>query len=313
MDWRKALLRNLGYKPTNPNLRFLDTWQRWEGGHTNNDARFNWLNTTKDAPGAIGSINSVGVKKFNSFQNGIRATAATLRNGRYKDILGALSSGNPYKFNPSAGLQTWVSGSPTGNPAYAQKILGGRATVALAHTAAPHERPPRNNSWDYAMSLVFEDDPEMISLMQSLNPHDLDKQMQTRGIVDPGGSLQPVPVGGQHDLSTVLEAAQSQLGKPYVFGSGPSTASFDCSDLVQWAYGQIGVRLPRTTFEQIHAGRSVKWNDLQPGDLIFPTGHHVVMYVGHGKVIAAPHTGEVVQYQPVTDFSNPVAIRRVLK
>jgi len=36
------------------------------------------------------------------------------------------------------------------------------------------------------------------------------------------------------------------------------------------------------------------------------------MYVGHGKVIAAPHTGTVVQYQPVSDFSSPVAIRRVL-
>jgi murein DD-endopeptidase MepM/ murein hydrolase activator NlpD len=173
-DWRVALLRNLGYKPTKPNLEFLATWQRWEGGHTNNGARFNWLNTTKVAPGAVGSINSVGVKKFNSFKNGIGATVATLQNGRYQDILDALSSGDPYKFNPSAGLQTWVSGRPDGNPGYAQKVLGKGASVQRQrdHTApnapAPGSRQKADGSWDYAMGLIFEDDPEMVTLMQGL-------------------------------------------------------------------------------------------------------------------------------------------------
>ena len=68
--------------------------------------------------------------------------------------------------------------------------------------------------------------------------------------------------------------------------------------------------LPRVTYDQIKVGRSVKGKPLQPGDLIFPHSGHVVMYVGHGKVIAAPHTGTVVQYQDVP--SNPLEVRRVL-
>ena len=128
-DWRVALLRRIGAKPTRQNLRFLSTWQRWEGGHTNNDASFNWLNTTKNAPGAVRSINSVGVKAFKDFDSGINALASTLENGRYGDIVQGFRAGNPYKVKPVGGLSTWVSGSPDGNLEYAQKILGGRGSV----------------------------------------------------------------------------------------------------------------------------------------------------------------------------------------
>ena len=103
--------------------------------------------------------------------------------------------------------------------------------------------------------------------------------LQQRGVVSPGGDLQD-PEGSK--AHPVLRAASSQIGKPYVFGSGPSTESFDCSDLIQWSYGQVGVSLPRTTFDQIKAGRAVdpKKEQLKPGDLVFPSTHHVVMYVG---------------------------------
>ena len=157
---------------------------------------------------------------------------------------------------------------------------------------------------------VLPGDEEMLALARQVDIPD--HEAVQRGLVDTRGSVKRVSLAGSGNAMNVIGEAQSQLGKPYVFGSGPDTSSFDCSDLIQWAYGKVGIKLPRTTFEQIHVGRAVKWADLQPGDLIFPTGHHVVMYVGHGKVIAAPHTGTVVQYQPVSDFSSPVAIRRVL-
>ena len=133
--------------------------------------------------------------------------------------------------------------------------------------------------------------------------------VQQKGIVDPGGDLQH-PEGG----NDVTKIAGTQIGKPYVFGSGPSTASFDCSDLIQWSYKQLGINLSRTTFTQIKEGRAVNWKkeQLQPGDLVFPSSHHVVMYVGNGKVIAAPHTGTVVQYQPLSQFGELYAVRRVL-
>jgi cell wall-associated NlpC family hydrolase len=107
-----------------------------------------------------------------------------------------------------------------------------------------------------------------------------------------------------------VQISRQALGKPYVFGSGPGTDSFDCSDLIQWTYRQIGINLPRVTYDQLKEGRSVKGQKLQPGDLIFPHRGHVVMYVGGGKVIAAPYTGTVVQYQPVPQ--NPLEVRRIL-
>jgi cell wall-associated NlpC family hydrolase len=134
--------------------------------------------------------------------------------------------------------------------------------------------------------------------------------VQQLGLVDPNGHLQD-PAGVNTNLA--VKAASTQIGKPYVFGSGPSTSSFDCSDLIQWSYKQMGISLPRTTWEQVKIGRAVDPSKgLQPGDLVFPSPHHVVMYVGNGQVIAAPHTGTVVQYQPISQFGKLYAVRRVL-
>lgn len=139
------------------------------------------------------------------------------------------------------------------------------------------------------------------------------RQMQA---VSPKGTVEPpvkrgpdgapgLPTAPNPAINRVLAAAHDQVGKPYVFGSGPDTSSFDCSDLIQYAYKQAGIDIPRVTGEQIKVGKTVKWGQFQPGDLIFSNkGGHVTMYVGNGKVIAAPHTGTVVQYQPVSRFKN---------
>lgn len=98
------------------------------------------------------------------------------------------------------------------------------------------------------------------------------------------------------DASSVVAYATSKVGSPYVYGAaGPN--SFDCSGLTSWAYAQIGVSLPRTTYSQIGVGREVGWSELQPGDLVFfSTGgwcSHVGMYVGGGMMVHAgtPSTG----------------------
>jgi Cell wall-associated hydrolases (invasion-associated proteins) len=183
-------------------------------------------------------------------------------------------------------------------------------------------KPAGANSLGELASMLFPHDQGFVDLFKSTLPQEprvvdipddvaQSASVAGRPLVSPGGSLRRVglPSGA---AGQVLAYAQSQLGKPYVFASGPDTSSFDCSDLIQWAYRQVGIDLPRTTFEQIHTGRGVSLKDIQPGDLVFPSTHHVVMYVGNGQVIAAPHTGTVVQYQPLSQFGQPVAIRRVL-
>lgn len=115
----------------------------------------------------------------------------------------------------------------------------------------------------------------------------------------------------------VVATAMTQLGKPYEFGSGPSTATFDCSDLVQWAYKQHGIRLPRVTGDQVKIGSSVPRAQIQPGDLIFSNWigrehSHVGLYVGDGTLIQAPKTGDVVKITKLgpSYWSHVDAIRR---
>ncbi len=109
---------------------------------------------------------------------------------------------------------------------------------------------------------------------------------------------------GQH----VVHIASKYIGTPYVWG-GASPGGFDCSGLVQYCYKQIGVHLDRTTWDQVKEGHAVQWGHFQPGDLIFSNfegpgagATHVVIYAGHGQVIAAPHTGGHVEYESVDVF-----------
>lgn len=91
-QWARALLQRLGYKATNGNITAIMAWMRAEGGHWNNSAHYNPLNTTQKMSGAS-SMNSVGVKSYTSWDQGLQATVITLRNGYYGSILSALKSG----------------------------------------------------------------------------------------------------------------------------------------------------------------------------------------------------------------------------
>lgn len=99
----------------------------------------------------------------------------------------------------------------------------------------------------------------------------------------------------QEKAERAIKVAKKQLGDPYVWGAtGPG--AFDCSGLVQFAWRKAGVKLPRTTWAMLrHAKKRVSLSHLKPGDLIFTSGGgHVGMYLGHRKVISAPHSGAVV-------------------
>lgn len=100
--------------------------------------------------------------------------------------------------------------------------------------------------------------------------------------------------------AAAVAAAKSAVGRPYAWGaSGPG--SFDCSGLMQWAYGRAGTALPRTSQAQRSAGRQVPLGQARPGDLVVykDDASHVGMYVGHGRVVHAPHPGAAVRYDPV--------------
>jgi cell wall-associated NlpC family hydrolase len=88
----------------------------------------------------------------------------------------------------------------------------------------------------------------------------------------------------------VVQAALSKQGDPYVWGAkGPN--QFDCSGLTQWAWKQAGVNLGPDTYSQVAQGIPVAPNDVQPGDLIFPSSHHVQLAISRTEVVEAPGRG----------------------
>jgi len=107
-----------------------------------------------------------------------------------------------------------------------------------------------------------------------------------------------------HGVSgNAVQLAMTQLGTPYVWGGTTPKGGFDCSGLVQWVYGRLGVALPRTTQAQWAALPHLPANaPLTPGTLLYfgpPTGPtHMGLYIGNGLMIDAPHTGAVVRIEP---------------
>lgn len=126
----------------------------------------------------------------------------------------------------------------------------------------------------------------------------------------PKGRLGEVMTAQQ--ITVAIRAAESKLGVPYVWG-GESDAEggYDCSGLVQYAFAQAGIRMPRVAADQATTGWRIPFVQARPGDLLIwandPTApgyiSHIAIYLGDGKMVVAPHTGDVVKIQQVY-FSN---------
>ncbi|OKK05871.1 glycoside hydrolase [Streptomyces sp. CB03234] len=114
--------------------------------------------------------------------------------------------------------------------------------------------------------------------------------------------------------AAIVAFARAQVGDAYVMGStGPN--SWDCSGLVQAAYRQAGIELPRVSGDQSSRGTSVSLDNLQPGDILYwgsrSNSYHVAIYVGGGMFVGAqnPSTGVV---ERSLDYDMPSGAVRVL-
>ena len=112
----------------------------------------------------------------------------------------------------------------------------------------------------------------------------------------------------------VARIALREVGVPYRWG-GESPAGFDCSGLVRWSYGRIGVDLPHSSYALFGVGRSVSSERMRPGDVLFFSGlGHVGIYVGAGRMVHAPYSGAEVEVTPLAGWygSRLVGARRVV-
>ena len=133
----------------------------------------------------------------------------------------------------------------------------------------------------------------------------------TTGVAAPPVSVPVANPGVGHPQAASI--ALQYLGVPYVWG-GSSPSGFDCSGLVMYVYGRLGISLPHYTVAQWSATTPISMSQIQPGDLVFFDGlGHVGIYIGNGQFVHAPHTGTVVQIASLSGYyaSALVGARRV--
>ena len=134
------------------------------------------------------------------------------------------------------------------------------------------------------------------------------------GVLGVGAATSEASIAPPSQYGGVVGIAMRYLGVPYVWG-GSSPGGFDCSGLVVFAFGQLGVSLPHSTYALWTMGVAVSRDQLQAGDLVFSNGlGHMGIYIGGGQMIHAPHTGDVVKISSLTGWyaSSYMGARRIL-
>lgn len=215
------------------------------------------------------------------------------------------------------GLLSLMSVAPA--HADASPVKHGTAVVrSFSHDPTPFER-----SMSYVHAVVYQPQTLMLHPVVAKNVpapapkpkpvpkhHNIVSQV-TREVVAVAGNLE----------TRAMDIALSEIGKPYVWGStGPS--SFDCSGLVYYAYHHAGYSgITRTTYTQYVQSQKVSQSDARPGDLVFFSSgpassnggnvFHVGVYLGHGMMVAAPHSGASVEKESIKYVSNYISFGRI--
>jgi cell wall-associated NlpC family hydrolase len=132
-------------------------------------------------------------------------------------------------------------------------------------------------------------------------------------VPSPAHFVPPPPPPEPTLAERAVRLARTQLGVPYVYG-GSSPGGFDCTGLVMWVYGRLGIVLPHNAAALYSVGRRISLAQMLPGDLVFFHGlGHVGIYIGHGRMIHAPQTGERVEIEALGARSGAVeGARRVV-
>jgi peptidoglycan DL-endopeptidase CwlO len=237
-------------------------------------------------------------------------------NGGHEELLGLLSSADPDAFLSGA---TTLDRIARGRSAEIRRLLVLRRSVEaerrrLADAVADQDRVERRLA--AARRSVEDHAARQSALLRRLEGADAarraaaerERRAARASRSDRASVEYDGPASGRAAIA--VREAYRQLGKPYRWGAaGPDR--FDCSGLTMWVWGKAGVSLPHSSRAQFRHGVHVSKSQLRPGDLVFYGSpiHHVGIYVGGGRYIAAPRTGDVVGFRNVNRGDYAGAVR----
>lgn len=129
-------------------------------------------------------------------------------------------------------------------------------------------------------------------------------QMQNVGNLSSGEGFAYTGPGGNDLRSKLVKGAAAYQGVNYQWG-GADPRGFDCSGLVQYVYGKMGVKMPRVSQQQAQQGKLTPVTNLKPGDLVGwgsspATAHHIAVYAGNGMVWESPRRGLQVRLRRIS-------------
>ncbi|MFF0817006.1 NlpC/P60 family protein [Rhodococcus sp. NPDC003318] len=238
-----------------------------------------------------------------------RLTAANYQGGRVNRLFAVMVSDSPQQLLDqmstlsvlSADTAAQVAKYKAASDDAAAAEEASRTSADEARTATEHARSISDDLQrtqsdlqsqiaDVTQAFAALTSAEKATLAGSVFPAGYDPAIVLQGLV-PGSN------------ASALQAALTQVGKPYVWGAtGPD--GYDCSGLMVWAYRQIGKELPRSSQAQAAGGTPVRKEDLQPGDLVifYSDASHVGMYAGNGNIVHASTFGVPVKVAPLDAY-----------
>ncbi|MFC5140928.1 C40 family peptidase [Actinomycetospora rhizophila] len=267
--------------------------------------------TRRDARTARDTADDARAERDRAFVDVDQISRAAYQGGQLDALAAVLGSESPQAYLERTTLLDTIA---TENRAFVQRFLD--ATAAAESAERDAEARARDADRSAADAQTAEDaqrrradaDRGVAAAERALE----DASPATLAALRRGGTTDfPTNIPGTGIAIEALRVALTQQGKPYLWGAtGPST--YDCSGLVQWAYRQVGVGLPRVSRQQALIGIPVSMADARPGDLLFFNDPvtHVGFYVGGGKFLEAPQSGDVVKVSDVR--SSLSGVRRVV-
>lgn len=251
-----------------------------------------------------------------SYQNAVNnLAAATYMGGRVDGMETILTAGSPQGLIDKLAVQRLMA-TQMASQMKSYRIAGEQAAKAERESAksAADAKSAAEQAAAVRASLQSKQSQLQVQIAVVKSQYMSLTADQRTALANPGPAVPAAAPGmapggggvGGGDRATVVQAALTQVGSPYVWG-GAAPGGFDCSGLVMWAFQQAGISLPHSSQALAHGGQPVSLSDLQPGDVLtfYSDASHAGIYIGDGMMIHSSTYGVPVRVVPMNS-SGPI-------